>query len=65
MIFFYRIVNKLAPKYLTDIIPTTNNRRYSTRSQTQKSISSTPELKVLKTLFFVIASRNGINWVSI
>ena len=65
MIFFYRIGNKLAPKYLTDIIPTTNNCGYSTRSQTQKSISSTPELKVLKTLFFIIASRNGINWMSI
>ena len=25
MIFFYRIVNELAPKYLTDTIPTTNN----------------------------------------
>ena len=39
MIFFYRIVNELAPKYLSDIIPTTNNRPYSTRSQTNSEIN--------------------------
>ena len=39
MIFVNRIVNKLAPKYLTNIIPTTNNRRYSTRSQTNSEIN--------------------------
>ena len=39
MIFFYKKVNELAPKYLTHIIPTTNNLRYSTRSQTNSEIN--------------------------
>ena len=38
MIFFYRIVNELTPKYLTDIIPTTNCH-YGTRSQTNSEIN--------------------------
>ena len=39
MIFFYRIVNELAPKYLTDILPTANNCSYCTRSQTNSEIN--------------------------
>ena len=39
MIFFYRIVNELAPKYLTDIPPTANNCSYCTRSQTNSELN--------------------------
>ena len=39
MIFFYRIVNELAPKYLTYILPTANNCSYCTRSQTNSEIN--------------------------
>ena len=39
MIFFYRILKDLAPKYPVDIIPLTNNSRYSTRSQTNSEIN--------------------------
>lgn len=39
MIFFYKKVNDLAPKYLADIIPLTNNSRYSTRSQTNSEVN--------------------------
>ena len=38
MIFFYRIVNELTPKYLTDIIPKTNCH-YGTRSKTNSEIN--------------------------
>ena len=31
MIFFYKILNGLAPKYLFDILPVSKNRHYSTR----------------------------------
>ena len=33
MIFFYKILNSLAPKYLFDILPVSKNRYYSTRNQ--------------------------------
>ena len=39
MIFFYRIVNELAPKYLADILPTANNCSYCTRSQRNSEIN--------------------------
>ena len=39
MIFFYRIVHELAPKYLADIIPITNNSSYGTRAQTNSEIN--------------------------
>ena len=53
MIFFYRIVNELAPKYLTDIIPTTNNRHYSTRSQTNSETNQFyTRTEIFKNSFF-------------
>ena len=33
MIFFYKILNGLAPKYLFDILPVSKNRHYSTRNK--------------------------------
>ena len=35
MIFFYKILNGLAPKYLFDILPVSKNRYYSTRNQSK------------------------------
>ena len=39
MVFFYRIVNELAPKYLTNILPTANSCSSYTRSQTNSEIN--------------------------
>ena len=67
MIFFYRIVNELAPKYLTDILPTANNCSYCTRSQTNSEINQfyTRTESFKNSFFFVIALKNGINWMLI
>ena len=35
MIFFYKILNGLEPKYLFDILPASKNRHYSTRNQSK------------------------------
>ena len=63
MIFFYKILNGLAPKYLYDILPVSKNRHYSTRNQAKLEFSELvnflPELKVLVTLSFPTALRNG------
>ena len=60
MIFFYKILNGLAPKYLFDILPVSKNRHYSTRNQSNLELSqSLAELKVLVTLSFPTALRNG------
>ena len=39
MIFFYKILNGLAPKYLYDILPVSKNRHYSTRNQAKLELS--------------------------
>ena len=39
MIFFYKILNGLAPKYLFDILPVSKNRQYSTKSQSNLELS--------------------------
>ena len=39
MIFFYKILNGLAPKYLLDILPASKNRHYSTRNQSNLELS--------------------------
>ena len=33
MVFVYKILNGLAPKYVFDILPVLKNRHYSTRNQ--------------------------------
>ena len=60
MIFFNKILNGLAPKYLFDILPVSKNRHYSTRNQSHLELSqSLAELKVLVTISFPTAFRNG------
>ena len=39
MIFLYKILNGLAPKYLYDILPVSKNRHYSTRNQAKLELS--------------------------
>ena len=39
MVFFYKILKNLTPKYLVDIIPLKNNSRYSPRSQANSEIN--------------------------
>ena len=39
MIFFYKILNGLAPKYLFDILPVSKNRHYSFRNQSNLELS--------------------------
>ena len=39
MIFCYKILNGLAPKYLYDILPVSKNRYYSTRNQAKLELS--------------------------
>ena len=39
MIFFYKILNGLAPKYFYDILPVSKNRHYSTRNQAKLELS--------------------------
>ena len=39
MMFFYKILNGLAPKYLFDILPVLKNRHYSTRNQSNLELS--------------------------
>ena len=39
MIFFYKILNGLAPKYLFDILPVSKNRHYSFRNQLNLELS--------------------------
>ena len=39
MIFFYKILNGLAPKYLFDISPVSKNRHYSTKNQSSLELS--------------------------
>ena len=39
MIFFYKILNGLAPKNLFDILPVSKNRHYSTRNQSNLELS--------------------------
>ena len=38
MIFFYKILNGLAPKYLLDFLPVSKNRHYSTRNQSNLNL---------------------------
>ena len=39
MIFFNKMLNGLAPKYLFDILPVSKNRHYSTRNQSNLELS--------------------------
>ena len=39
MIFLYKILNGLAPKYLFEIFPVSKNRHYSTRKQSNLELS--------------------------
>ena len=60
MIFFYKILNVLAPKYLSDILPVSKNRHYSIKNnQIWNLANSLAELKVLVALSFPTALRNG------
>ena len=60
MIFFYKILNGLAPKCLYNILPVSKNRDYSKRNQPSRNlVNSLPELNVLETLSFPTALRNG------
>ena len=60
MIFFYKILNVLAPKYLFDILPVSKNRHYSIKNnQIWNLANSLAELKVLVALSFPTALRNG------
>ena len=62
MIFFYKILNGLAPKYLFNVLPVS---RTGTKLQEINQIwnlaNSLSELKVLVTLSFPTALRNGKN----
>ena len=46
MIFFYKILNGLAPKYLFDILPVSKNRHYSFRNQSNLELSQFFSTKV-------------------
>ena len=39
MVFFYEILNGLAPKYLFDILPISKNQHYSTKNQSNLELS--------------------------
>ena len=60
MIFFYIILNGLAPKYLFDILPVSKNRHYSTRNQSNLELSQFfSRTKSFSNSSFPTALRNG------
>ena len=61
MIFFYKTLNSLTPKYLFDIAPVWNDIYYNTRAQLKFELTRlyTRLLDYSVTLSFLSTSKNG------
>ena len=64
MIFFYKILNGLTPKYLFDIIPLSNDNCYNTKTQLKSELTLFyTSTKRFSNTFSPSVLKNGTSWM--